>query len=68
MLALAAKTLQMKIYYASDAYDLLDSHLQAIAAFIRRKKIMGYHRDNYLNLVQFVQKLLDISASDKKGR
>jgi len=25
MLALAAKTLQMKIYYASDAYDLLDS-------------------------------------------
>ncbi len=68
MLALAAKTLQMKIYYASEEHDLLDSHLQAITAFIRRKKIMGYHRDNYLNLVQFVRKLLDTSASDKKGR
>lgn len=68
MLALAAKTLQMKIYYESNEYDLLESHLQAIAAFIRRKKIMGYHRDNYLNLLHFVRKLVDINILDKKER
>lgn len=65
MLALAAKTIQMKIYYETDEYDLLASHLQAIAAFIRRKKVMGYHRENYLNLVQFVGKLLDMNLLDK---
>ena len=68
MLALAAKTIQLKIYYESDDFDLLESHLQAISAFIRRKKVMGYHRENYLNLVQFVRKLLEINPLDKKGK
>lgn len=68
MLALAAKTIQLKIYYETDEYDLLESHLQAIAAFIRRKKIMGYHRENYLNLMYCVRKLLEINPSDKKGK
>lgn len=65
MLALAAKTIQMKIYYETDEVDLLESHLQAIAAFIRRKKVMGYHRENYLNLVQFVRKLLEMNPLHK---
>ncbi|MEZ4924675.1 MAG: hypothetical protein R3A50_00250 [Saprospiraceae bacterium] len=68
MLALAAKTLQLKIYYESGEFDLLLSHLQAITAFIRRKKIMGYHRDNYLNLVQFVNRLLEVAPGDKSTR
>ncbi|MBK6993849.1 MAG: hypothetical protein IPH31_02575 [Lewinellaceae bacterium] len=68
MLALAAKTIQLKIYYETDEYDLLESHLQAIAAFIRRKKVMGYHRENYLNLVQFVRKLLVLNPLDKKEK
>lgn len=68
MLALAAKTLQMKVYYESSEFDLLESHLQAIAAYIRRKKIMGYHRDNYLNLIQYVRRLVDINVLDKKEK
>ena len=68
MLALAAKTLQLKIYYESSEYDLLESHLQATAAFIRRKKIMGYHRDNYLNLMQFVHKIISTPHMDKSER
>jgi hypothetical protein len=70
MLALAAKTIQLKIYYETDEYDLLESHLQAIAAFIRRKKVMGYHRENYLNLLHFVRKLMELnpfSAKEKKA-
>lgn len=67
MLALAAKTLQLKIYYESDEYDLLESHLQAISAFIRRKNILEYHRDNYVNLIQIVRKLMDTNPMDKKA-
>ena len=68
MLALAAKTLQMKIYFETREYDPLESHLQAIAAFIRRKKMMGYHRDNYLNLIQLVRRLMTINPLDKNER
>jgi len=68
MLALAAKTIQLKIYYETDEYDLLESHLQAITAFIRRKKVMGYHRENYLNLVHFVRKRLELPPLDKQAK
>jgi hypothetical protein len=68
MLALAAKTIQLKIYYESEEFDLLESHLQAIAVFIRRKKVMGYHRENYLNLLHFVRKLLEMNPIDKKAK
>jgi len=68
MLSLAAKTLQMKIFYELQEFDLLESHLQAIRAFIRRKKVMGYHRENYLNTVSFTQKLLETNLFDKDAK
>ena len=68
MLSLAAKMLQLKIFFELQEFDLLESHLQAIKAFIRRKKVMGYHRENYLNTVHFTQKLLECNWSDKKTR
>jgi hypothetical protein len=66
MLNLAAKTLQLKIYYELDEFDLLESHLQAFRAFLNRRKDIGYHRENYLNLVVFTQKLLEIGGFNKK--
>lgn len=68
LLHLAAKTLQLKIFYELGEYDLLESHLQAIRMFIRRKKVMGYHRENYLNVVHFTKKLLEMPLFDKAGR
>lgn len=68
MLSLAAKTLQLKIFFELQEFDLLESHLQAIRAFIRRKKVMGYHRENYLNTVHFTQKLLETNLFDKEER
>lgn len=68
MLNLAAKTLQLKIFFELREFDLLESHLQAIRAFIRRKKVMGYHRENYLNTVHFTQKLLETNLFDKEER
>lgn len=68
LLHLAAKTLQLKVYYELNEHDLLESHLQAFGALLRRKKSMGYHRDNYLHLVNFTQKLLEIGPFDKKER
>lgn len=68
LLNLAAKILQLKIFYELQEFDLLASHLQAIRIFIRRKKVMGYHRENYLNTVNFTQKLLEANLFDKNTR
>ncbi|MEZ4932470.1 MAG: hypothetical protein R2788_10165 [Saprospiraceae bacterium] len=68
LLNLAAKTLQMKIFYENQEYDLLDSHLQAFKIFIRRKNALGYHRENYLNTIYLTRKLLEINPFDKKEK
>lgn len=65
LLNLAAKTIMLKIYYELDEYDLLDAHLVAMRTFIRRKKIIAYHQENYINLIHFTRKLIERNPYDK---
>jgi hypothetical protein len=62
---LNAKILQLRIYYEIKAYKLLDSHLEAMTNFIRRKKVIGYHKSNFLNNIKFMQKILKLNFYDK---
>lgn len=55
---LSAKTLQMKIYYDTSAWQSLDSLLDSVAIYLRRKKVLGYHKENFSNIVRFMQRLL----------
>jgi len=61
LLNLSVKAVLIKIYYDTDEYDLLESHLQAMKVFIHRKKMINYHRQYYQNLVYFTQKLIEIN-------
>ena len=65
LLNLAAKTIALKTYYELNEISLLESHMDAMKSFIRRKKIIGYHKENYLNLVHFVKQLLELKRFDK---
>jgi hypothetical protein len=64
---LSAKTLVVKILYETDAHDSLFSHLDSMRIFIKRHKELGYHRENYLNLIRFTQRLAALSLSDKSA-
>ncbi|MEZ4933158.1 MAG: hypothetical protein R2788_13685 [Saprospiraceae bacterium] len=66
LLNLAAKTLLLKIFYEQDELRLLDSHLAAMRRFVKRKKIIGYHQENYLNIITLTQKLVEVNRFDKK--
>jgi hypothetical protein len=68
LLNLAAKTLQLKIWYELGEYDVLDSHLEAMRTFIRRKGIIGYHRSNYLNTIAITKKLVNLRPYDQVQR
>lgn len=61
---LAAKTLLLKVYFETEEFDLLHSHLDAMKNYIRRKHVMGYHRKNYMNIVKFAQRLMILNPYD----
>ena len=61
---LAAKVIQIKIYYESNELDLLDSHLDAMKMYILRKKLIGYYKTNYKNMIKMTRKLLKIKPRD----
>ncbi len=68
LLNLPAKIVLLKIYFELDEFSLLDSHLEAMKMFIRRKKVIGYHQTNYLNIIQFTKKLMTVNPYDKADR
>ncbi len=65
LLNLAAKTLLLKTYYDLNEFDLLQSHLDAMRNYIHRKRVIGYHRSNYLNIIRYTEKLTRLNSLDK---
>jgi hypothetical protein len=62
---LDARRMLLRSYYELGEYQSLDALLTSFAAYIRRQKGIGYHRENYLNLVRFTRRLLELDRSDK---
>ena len=63
-----SKTLLLKIYFELGEFDLLESHLDTMKVFIRRKKIIAYHQTNYRNLIRFTKKILTTNLFDKEKK
>ena len=64
---LAAKTLLLKTYFDLKEYDSLQSHLDAMRNYIQRKRVLGYHRANYLNLIKYSEKILKLPPGDRSA-
>ncbi len=62
---LAAKGLMLKIYYEQKEILLLQSHLDAMQIFLKRHKAVGYHRQNYLNIISYTRKLINAKTREK---
>ncbi|MEM1121524.1 MAG: hypothetical protein AAGJ18_13830 [Bacteroidota bacterium] len=65
LLNLAAKTLLLKVYVETDEDRSLNAHLSAMEQFIRRKRVIGYHKTNYLNIVKYARKMRSLNFFDK---
>jgi hypothetical protein len=64
LLALAAKTLLLKIYYETQAFRSLDAAIDSFKIFLRRKKVLAYHRNNYQNFLKYMERLLALHPSN----
>ncbi|MEM9821844.1 MAG: hypothetical protein AAF985_12265 [Bacteroidota bacterium] len=62
---LAARSTLLKIYFEREEMDALNSLLDSFKNFIYRHKELGYHKTNYLNLIRFTKKLLNLKTYDR---
>lgn len=65
---LISKTLLLKIYYESEEFDLLESHLDSFRLFIRRREVSDYHRKNFQNIIAYTRKITGLAPYDKTER
>ena len=65
---LSAKVILCKIYFEEQALDALENQLDSIQIYLRRKKVIGYHRDNYSATVRCMRKLLSINPLDNAAK
>ncbi|MEQ1745872.1 MAG: hypothetical protein ABMA02_10625 [Saprospiraceae bacterium] len=61
---LIAKTMLCKIYFEADERDALENQLDSIEIYLRRKKVLGYHKENYTAIVRVLRKMLALTPTD----
>lgn len=65
---LDARRMLLRSYFELGELTALDSLLDSFQAFLRRRRDVGYLRQNYLNLIRFTRKLLQTPAGDWAAR
>ena len=65
---LSAKTMLAKMYFELKEFDALDHLLNSFKTFIYRKKVLGYHRDNYLSMINLMHKLTALKPYEKEEK
>jgi hypothetical protein len=55
---LSAKSLLMKTYFELKEYLPFDSLVHSFKILVQSKKVLGYHRNNYINFIKYCRKLL----------
>jgi tetratricopeptide (TPR) repeat protein len=66
LLTLNAKSMLLKMYYEQDELDALESLIDSMQAFVRRKEVIGYHKQSYKNIVRLTKKLLRVNPFNSK--
>ncbi len=61
LINLTAKTMLLKIYYEISEMRALESLLESMRAYLQRKKVIGYHKEVYKNLIRYTKKLLKVN-------
>ncbi|MCH2081241.1 MAG: hypothetical protein MK226_02565 [Saprospiraceae bacterium] len=68
IVTLNGKAMLLKMYYEEKEDDALESLLESMRNYVHRKKMIGYYKDIYSNLIKYTRKLLRINPYDKKQK
>ena len=65
---LDSRLMLLRCYYELEEIFALEYLLDSLQKYIQRQKGIGYHKNNYLNLIRFMRKKLQLSDLDKEKR
>lgn len=65
---LEARRMLLRSYYELAEWQALDALLHSFAAYLRRQKGLGYHRETNEKMLYFTRKLLEIPSGDRAAR
>ena len=65
LISLSARTMLSKMLYEEGEYETLESQLESMRNYMMRKKVIGYHKANYKNIIRFMKKLLNTNPYSK---
>ena len=65
LLELKARNLRLKVYYETEAFDLLEYHLNNMIAYLNRKEVSPRLKMPYKQFVQLTNKLMRVKRGDK---
>jgi hypothetical protein len=66
LINLMAKSTLLKIYYEQDEIDALEALLESFRVYLKRKEVIGYHKQIYSNLVRYARKLIRVNPYDRE--
>ena len=66
LMTLNARTMLLKMYYELDEFNALDSLLESMRMYMQRKKVIGYHKSNFRNVIHLTKKLANANPYDSK--
>jgi len=61
-----SRVLLLKTWYELGEWEAFEALLDSFNQLVSRNKLLSYHRENYLNLVQILRQLLKLDRSQKK--
>ncbi len=66
LLNLDSRVMLLKMYYETEAFNALDNLLASFRILLlRKKKVIGYHQEHYLNLLRYIKKMMRLNQYDK---
>ena len=65
LLNLAARVISIKIYYETKEWPILESQLEAMKNYLRRKSLIGYHRQLFRSFIKYTQGLVTVNRFDQ---
>ena len=68
LINLNAKSMLLKMFYEQDETDALESLLESFNMYLKRKEIIGYHKQIYSHLVKYTKRLIRINPFDQAQR
>lgn len=68
LLQINAKIILAKIYYELQDLDALEPLLHSIKTYLKRKDLVGYHKQNYNNIIRLIQQLVKTNLFDRAAK